>query len=390
MIRRARRGRTYLVGSPTGVMMSDTTFPTFKAIAQDLGVWDAHKVRTSPYPTVELSTGATIRFRTLDDPEKARGPNLSGVWLDEGSLMEEGAYKICIACLREAGEQGWLSVTATPKGMSHWTYEVFATGRPDTELIHCATSDNPFLPKAFADTLAKQYVGQFAAQELGGLFVQIEGAEFVAEWFGSDIWFADWPHPSEVLLKVIALDPSKGKDARVPQGNAGGDYSAFAILYLARDGTIYVDADLDNRRPSTQIVNDGIALYERHRPDAIAIEINQFQEVLASNMLGEARKHTPPLILPVFGWDNRINKEVRIRRLAPLLAGVDGRVRFKANSRGAALLVQQLRDFRAPPHPAGYHDDGPDAMELGIRQLMHLMQGSKAPHAGSGGPKPMG
>src|ERR1043165_7497139 len=78
MIRRGKRRHTYLVGSPTGVKLADETYPTFKDIAEQIGGWPGPAgVRLSPYPTVQLTTGATIRFRTAEDPEKMRGPNLS-------------------------------------------------------------------------------------------------------------------------------------------------------------------------------------------------------------------------------------------------------------------------------------------------------------------------
>jgi hypothetical protein len=123
--RRLRRdpagpARPHLPGRlPTGVKLADETFPTFKAIAQELGTWDPAGVKMTPYLPVRLGTGATVRFRTAEDPDKMRGPNLSGVWLDEASLMDEEAFKIAIACLREDGEQGWLSATFTPKGLGH-------------------------------------------------------------------------------------------------------------------------------------------------------------------------------------------------------------------------------------------------------------------------------
>lgn len=174
MITKAKRGRTYLTASPTGILMKDTTFPTFKEIARDLGVLG--KVTISPYPNVELTTGATIRFRTAEDPEKLRGPNLSGVWLDEASLMHPDAYKIAIACLREGGEQGWLDATFTPKGLDHWTYDVFGKNKPDTRIFHCNTLANPFLPPEFAETLAKQYTEAEARQELAGEFIDADEA----------------------------------------------------------------------------------------------------------------------------------------------------------------------------------------------------------------------
>jgi len=112
---------------------------------------------------VTLGNGAEVLFRSVDDPERARGPNLSGAWLDEASLMDAEAYSIIIACLREGGEQGWLSATFTPKGKGHWTYDVFGSQRPNSALFTARTVDNPFLPATFAETLRAQYPSQFAA-----------------------------------------------------------------------------------------------------------------------------------------------------------------------------------------------------------------------------------
>jgi phage terminase large subunit-like protein len=61
-----------------------------------------------------------------------------------------------------------------------------------------------------------------------------------------------------------------------------------------------------------------------------------------------------------------VPKVVRIRRLTPLLS--QGRLRFKAGSKGAKLLVEQLRDF-----PCGEHDDGPDALEVAWRLSCELL-----------------
>jgi hypothetical protein len=216
LLRRARPGRTYLVASPTGVLMQDTTLPTVEAIARDLGLWNPANVRRSPYPTVRLTSGATIRFRTAEDPEKLRGPNLSGVWLDEASLMGRGAYDISIACLREGGEQGWLSATMTPKGLAHWTFEVFGRGAPDTELFHASTRDNPFNPPGFYADLARQYSGDFAAQELEGRFVDEDAAMKVIPAAWVEAAMARWRPgpPAGARLSAVGVDVARGGRAQ--------------------------------------------------------------------------------------------------------------------------------------------------------------------------------
>jgi predicted phage terminase large subunit-like protein len=90
------------------------------------------------------------------------------------------------------------------------------------------------------------------------------------------------------------------------------------------------------------------------------VETNSFQEPLVPEFQRIAT--AADIVLPIYPVDNRVKKEVRIRRLTPWLS--QGKIRFKAGSPGARLLVEQLRDF-----PNAEHDDGPDALEMLIRKL---------------------
>jgi predicted phage terminase large subunit-like protein len=188
------------------------------------------------------------------------------------------------------------------------------------------------------------------------LYQQDPIAEGTTEWpdsyFGPSIWFDEWP--LSFKARVMALDPSKGNDAEF------GDYSAFVKLQQHEDGTMYVDADLELRNVQL-IVEKAVELCAEFRPCAFAIETNQFQELLATEIgrVGTSRK----VAMPMYHVPNHVPKVIRIRKLTWHLA--EGRFRFKRNSHGAQLLVQQLRDF-----PNGEHDDGPDALELALRMLI--------------------
>jgi predicted phage terminase large subunit-like protein len=174
--------------------------------------------------------------------------------------------------------------------------------------------------------------------------------EWPEEYFSDAIWFDTWP--ADLRLRTIALDPSKGADAR------RGDYSAFIMLGVGNDGLIYVEADLA-RRPTPQIITDGVELCARFRPLVFGIESNQFQELLGADFSRELLRQKLIGITPC-SIENHLNKLVRIRRLGPLLAA--RRFRFKSNSPGTRLLVEQLREF-----PIAAHDDGPDALEMSLR-----------------------
>lgn len=175
------------------------------------------------------------------------------------------------------------------------------------------------------------------------------GTEWPVEYFGDTIWFDHWP--TEWNLKLASLDPSKGSEAK------GGDYGAFIKSMYGRDGILYVDADLGLY--NCEVLSDiAVEILREFRPDGFAIEVNQFQELLAHMITCRAQEAR--LDYTIWKMTNTVNKLVRIRRLTDWLA--KGIIRFKRDSHGARLLVDQLREF-----PTGKHDDGPDALEMAIR-----------------------
>jgi len=349
-----------MVVAPTYPMLRDSTFRSFRQVGEQLGQI-LHWHRTDFYLTCRSWVGGTadVLFRSADDPDRLRGPNLRRVWIDEASLTDCETYTILLGCLREGGTMGVLTSTFTPKGRSHWSYEVFGSGKQGVELFQAKTSENPFLDERFYATLKQQYGGLLALQELEGQFLDVQGSEWPGEYFTSQLWFDDWPRCD---IKVQALDPSKGKDSK------HGDYSALVLLGRSLDGILYCDADLA-RRPTSQIVHDGLELYRRADPMAWAIETNQFQELLADEIARVGQETgLMPAIIPLV---NTVNKQVRIRRIGPYLARQA--IRFRAGSPGSQLLVQQLREF-----PEGEHDDGPDALEMAIRVMGQLLHGRDA------------
>lgn len=184
--------------------------------------------------------------------------------------------------------------------------------------------------------------------------------EWPASYFDyAGFWFEAWPGPGALTVKTIGLDPSKGKESRK------GDYAATVQLARDREGYLYVEADLV-RRPSDAICQGLIELQKDFRADGVAIETNQFQELLAKDIARQSSERG--IMIPIFEVENTVNKLVRIRRLGPLLSR--RLLRFKTRSPGTQLLIDQLRDF-----PVGSHDDGPDALEMALRLAIEIHNG---------------
>jgi predicted phage terminase large subunit-like protein len=165
--------------APTYPLLNDTILLEYQKIAKH------HiKIPLNGDNIITMTSGSQILCRSLDDPERARGPSLRGAVWDEVSLCKKAAYDILIGCLRYEGQQGWLACAFTPKGLQHWTAEVFNDAqRPDVKCFHSRTGDNPFNPPTFADTLTKQYTKKFAQQEIEGGFISLGGTLMQREWF---------------------------------------------------------------------------------------------------------------------------------------------------------------------------------------------------------------
>ncbi len=350
LIRRSQPGRLYMVIAPTYAMLADATFRSFLTVAQLLGVVEADDIKKSPPPAVRLGTGAEVLFRSADEPDRLRGPNLSGVWLDEASLMHIDVFNIAIGRLREGSEQGWLSATFTPKGKQHWTHEVFATGRPDTAIFRARTADNPFLPPAFADTVRRQYTAAQAAQELEGEFTDPGGSLFRRGWFPVvDAAPAGLQKVRAWDLAGTPKDPARSHDP---------DWSAGVLMGKAGDGTFYV---LDVRRERTTPQGVQALVRQTAQTDGEAVAVWMEQE---PGSAGLTVIDTYTRLLAGFTFHGERSTGDKATRAQPLAAQAEaGNVRLLRGPWVKAFL-DEIEVF-----PLGTHDDQVDAAALAFQKL---------------------
>jgi predicted phage terminase large subunit-like protein len=352
LIKRAKPGRLYMVVAPTFGMLSDSTMRSFLAVAQQLGVVNMSAVKRAAPPTVKLRTGAEILFRSGDDPSHLYGPNLSGIWLDEASLMPIEVFNVGIGRLREAGQQGWLTATFTPKGRQHWTHEVFNTGRANTSIEFSRTRDNPFLPAEFAANVAQQYTSALALQELEGQFMDAEGALFKRGWFGI---VATAPKiVRQVRAWDLAATPKDERRAHDP------DWTVGVLMGKARDGTAYV-LDIKRLRGTPQTVEAAIKQTAQNWLDGKDTTIWLEQE---PGSAGVTVVDHYARVLRGYSFRSERASGAKATRAMPFAASAE---------RGMVKLVagHWVKDFldEIEVFPYGAHDDQVDAASLAFNKL---------------------
>lgn len=366
-------------------------------------VWRDSKIVTANNVTVEaLGTGCKLRGRrvganrpskiVIDDAEnddhitsphrRAKVAN----WFDR-AVMKAGSpttnvvvlgSSLCRGCLVEnlALRPGWRSkrwpsILTWPDRMDLWAeWEAVLHAKPGDEGLEAARQYYearaaemeagaevlwPEREPLYALMLQRAIEGHRSFEaEKQSRPVNPESVEWPEEYLDDRVWVEEWP--TDPQHRVLALDPSKGKDAR------RGDFQARVRLEVGQDGLIYIGAHMG--REDVEVMSEGL-VEESHqvKPDVVVLETNAWQDLLAGPILDAAKR--VGCHVPLCGLNNDVKKEVRIRRWTSWLA--QRRVRFVSTSPGTRIMHAQFVDF-----PNGDHDDGPDAAEMALRAALAL------------------
>ena len=239
-------------------------------------------------------------------------------------------------------------------------------GKPPKSFVFipASLSDNPILEKADPGYRANlEAMSRVDRERLlrGNWLISNAQGEWPGEYFGRHLWFDTWPLPEDRAICTIGWDPSGGVDSSF------GDYSSFSVLVRDHQGGLWADAVM-GRWSMEEAIDVGLELAREWKPDGFAIEAIILQKLIAAQF--RRRSKELGLHVPVYQIENRVKKEVRIRRLGPDLQSRT--LRLKGGSSGARLLAEQMMVF-----PNGDHDDGPDSLEMARRLMIELWNGKQ-------------
>jgi len=152
------------------------------------------------------------------------------------------------------------------------------------------------------------------------------------------------------ILCYGACDPSLGRE-----GKQSDDSAIVVVAWNPEKGKIYIlEADIARRSPD-KTIEDILAYHMNREIIGFGFETNQFQEVMAQDLMRRAREGCIAIKLKEIR--NTVDKLARIQSLQVLIKS--GTILF---SRKHQTLLEQLRYF-----PKGPHDDGLDALEMVVR-----------------------
>lgn len=214
-------------------------------------------------------TGAEVRFATLDNESRIRGPNYAWGWVDElDYLADTEIWQALKGAIRD-GAQPQLFATSTPKGRRLMWREWVEGATADHALYRASTLDNLYIDaKGYVDALG--YDGRYYRQEIEAGFEGAEGLVYEA-WSRERVCEADtngWRH-------VLGVDV--------------GTRNPTAILDVAVAGTgrQHIAAEIYRRNMAASEVVAAIrAAFERAGAEAIVIDPSAAGYVRDLELLG--------------------------------------------------------------------------------------------------------
>jgi hypothetical protein len=227
--------------APSFPELHDYVLPAIRATLPTAWVekWsDAHQEFT-------LVNGAKIQLRSLDDPERGRGPGLDWLWIDEGRKVMERAWLTLLPALMDKHGVAW--VTTSTNGYD-WVYRRFylpaRNGKPGYWAVRFGSQDNPKNTTEEIEDARSSMDDLFFRQEYLAEFVHFQGAVFgslispqiVPAGREQDV-IPEWPNIAESRSMVVGIDP-------------GTDHPFGAlVLTLTDQGLVATDEYLARHKP---------------------------------------------------------------------------------------------------------------------------------------------
>jgi phage terminase large subunit-like protein len=182
-----------------------------------------------------LPNGSEIVGYSADKPDRIRGSNLSGAWLDELAAFQRANelwYEALMPAVR-IGKRPLILVTTTPRP-TPLIKELVDRDDGSVVVVRGSTFDNAAnLSPAALDELRRRYEGtRIGRQELYGELLM--DAEF-ALWNRDLIEAVQSTTPLPALMRtIVSVDPS---------GSADGDATGIVTAAVDRAGVIHILAD---------------------------------------------------------------------------------------------------------------------------------------------------
>ena len=238
-------------------LLHDSTFPTLVGLLHPKWIkrWDPEHME------ITLQNEARVAFRSLEDPDRARGPHgIGGMWFDEAAKCPERAWHVGTPMLIKAGG---IAIASTTVVGFDWTYDqieekALVQKEPGYWAAKWKTIDNPMfrmhpVRMAEIERARRTMTDQFFKQEYESDRSNAEGLIY-GDLVRNNVlktdddvkrWIPEWPAISPARKVLVGIDE-------------GADHPFGAVMVVVVDKGLVVVRDYLKRMKAFSLAHDEI------------------------------------------------------------------------------------------------------------------------------------
>ena len=331
-----------LVIAPTYPMLRDATWRSYQDVCGEM----IREFNKSEF--IATIGQAEALFRSADNPDRLRGPNIDWAHIDEAALCPAQTWEIVIGRLRGHGKAGPIWITSTPKGRN-WVYQIM----PQLTVFKASTRDNPYLAREFVESLEQSYTGLFARQELLGEFVGFEG--LVYEEFSRE---AHVQHRERHEFRQFIIGADEGYT----------NPAVLLVIGLDSDGRAHVIDEFYQRRVlQDEVIAEAQRLARSYGAQEIFIDPSAAGQIAAMARAG----------LPAYSAGNAVLPGIQMVKSRLAIAG-DGKPRLTIEP-SCANTIAEFESYQWKQGKAGLRDDVVKENDHALDALRYALTGVELP-----------
>ena len=240
---------------PTYPLIKDIAYPKFSSILNEFNIKFELNKTDHEFNTIY----GKIILRSMDKPESIIGYEVAYSLIDETDVVPIDkmrlVYSYIIArnrCKLPDNERNQTDIVGTPEGFK-WLYKFFVKEAKRSKLlIKAKTTDNPYLPDGYIETLIDNYTSEQILAYIDGEFVNLNSGTVYKQ------YDRKLNHSNETFLKGEVL--MVGQDFNITNMNS--------VIHVVREGKPIAIGEISGAYDTFEVTR---ILKERYPTNKIAI-----------------------------------------------------------------------------------------------------------------------
>lgn len=294
-----------------------------------------------------FTNGSTLWMGSLDDPERAEGPNIDFIHVDEARLIKkfEIAWRVIQRRLRGSGGGhpvgAWVTTTPDAPGSPLFKFFEHPKDRdPQARVYRMKLDDNIYLKPDYVAAVKRAHSGGLYKRFVEGLFADVGAGSFDFDYSIHVQGFEKHYDPEAIKKTVYGVD------------FGWTNPSAVIVIDIDGDGRAFVTEELyESRLSEDDLITECDLMKEKHGKGAFWCDSSEPRTITA---LRRAKLDAKP---------NKSKRDDGIREIGGRFKDAgDGRHRLYI-SPACVNLIEELQIYDAEKKE---HDHATDALRYGL------------------------